>query len=56
MYSDDTKRKLQDIIRGTQIDWQKNNCTATRNFLCRSFETNTKVKKDFEGQSKIKKE
>ena len=23
MYSNDTKRKLQDIIRGAQIDWQK---------------------------------
>lgn len=56
MYSNDTKRKLQDIIRGAQIDWQKNNCTSAHNFLCRSFRTNTKVKKDFDRQTAIKKE
>lgn len=56
MYNDDTKRKLQDIISGAQIDWQKNNCTAAHNFLCRSFRTNTKVKKDFDRQAAIKKE
>ena len=56
MYSDDTKKKLQDIISGTHINWQADNCTAARNFLCASFSTNTTVKKDFDRQSAIKEE
>jgi hypothetical protein len=35
---------------------KKINCTAVRNFLCTSFRTNPKGKKEFDGQSAIKKE
>lgn len=56
MYSDDTKRKLQDIISGAHIDWQTDYCTAARNFLCTGFSPNSTVKKDFDRQSAIKKE
>ena len=56
MYSDDTRKKLQDIINGKHITWQGDTCTAARNFLCSSFSPNTTVKKDFDQQSAIKKE
>ena len=55
MLNDDTRNKIQDIISGTPIHWQTDNCTATRNYLCRSFSPGTTVKKDFEGQLYIKK-
>jgi hypothetical protein len=56
MYSNDTRQKLENIINGIIIEGQADNCTATRNFLCAGFSTNTTVKKDFDKQSKIKKE
>ena len=56
MYSDDTKRKLENIIRGSVIDGVTDNCTATRNFLCTSFSTSTTAKRNFETNSLIKKE
>ena len=55
MLNDDTRNKIQNIISGTPIHWQTDNCTATRNYLCRSFSPGTTVKKDFEGQLYIKK-
>ena len=55
MLNDDTRNKIKDIISGTPIHWQTDNCTATRNYLCRSFSPGTTVKKDFEGQLYIKK-
>lgn len=56
MLNDDTKNKIQDIINGTHISWQADNCTATRNHLCRSFSASTTVKKDFDNRLLIKKE
>jgi Serine/Threonine/Tyrosine Kinase found in polyvalent proteins len=56
MYSDDTRQKLENIIKGVIIEGKKDNCTATRNFLCSSFSTSTTIKKDFDRQSQIKKE
>jgi len=56
MFSDETRNKLQLIIRGTVIEGQGDTCTAVRNHLCASFSTSRMVKKDFEGQSIIKKE
>jgi len=52
----DTKNKIKDIISGTHINWQSNHCTATRNYLCRSFKPGTTVKKEFERNQLIKKE
>ncbi|HZE83824.1 MAG TPA: hypothetical protein VE035_05905 [Puia sp.] len=56
MFSDDTRKKLENIIRGIILEAEEDNCTAARNILCASFRTSTTVKKDFEGQSIIKKE
>jgi hypothetical protein len=56
MYDNETRRQLQNIISGTIIEGGKDNCTAARNHLCKSFSTSTNVKRDFERQSKIKEE
>jgi Serine/Threonine/Tyrosine Kinase found in polyvalent proteins len=56
MYTNDTRKRLEDIIGGIVIEGQEDNCTAARNLLCASFETSTTVKKDFDNQSKIKEE
>lgn len=53
---DDTRKRLEYIVKGIVLEGEKDNCTATRNLLCASFRTSTTVKKDFEGQSRIKKE
>jgi hypothetical protein len=56
MYDNETRGKLQNIISGTIIEGQTDNCTAARNHLCKSFSTSTNVKRNFERQSKIKEE
>lgn len=56
MLSDDTREKLENIVRGIVLEGGKDPCTAARNLLCASFRTSTTVKEDFEGQSIIKKE
>jgi hypothetical protein len=56
MLSNDTRAKLENIIRGIILEGEEDNCTAARNLLCASFRTSTTVKTDFEGQSIIKKE
>ncbi|MDO6432772.1 hypothetical protein Q4E93_19350 [Flavitalea sp. BT771] len=53
---DDTRKRLTDIVKGTVLKGKENNCTAARNLLCASFRTSTTVKKDFEGQSRVKEE
>jgi len=53
---DDTRKKLENIVKGIVLEREEDNCTAARNLLCASFRTSTTVKKDFEGQSRIKKE
>jgi hypothetical protein len=54
MYTNDTRKKLEDIIGGAVIEGEADNCKAARNYLCASFSTSTTIKKDFERQSKIK--
>src|SRR5688572_3102597 len=56
MLNDDTSNKIKDIISGTHINWQTDNCTAARNYLCRSFTPSTKVKTNFQSTQLIKKE
>ena len=56
MLSDDTREKLENIVRGAILEGKADTCTAARNLLCASFRTSTTVKKDFEGQSRIKAE
>jgi hypothetical protein len=53
---DDTRKRLIDIVKGTLLERAEDNCTTARNLLCASFRTSTTVKKDFEGQSRIKAE
>lgn len=54
MLSDDTRKKLENIVRGKVIEGQGDTCTSVRNNLCASFSTSTTVKKDFESQSIVK--
>jgi len=54
MLSDDTRKKLENIVRGIIIEDQADTCTSVRNHLCAGFSTSRSVKKDFEGQSIIK--
>ncbi len=56
MYNDETKRKLENIIRGSLIEGASDHCTAVRNFLCAGFSTSTTVKRDFESKLLVKKE
>ena len=56
MFSNDTRKRLENIVRGIVLEGEADNCTTARNLLCASFRTSTTVKKDFEGQSAIKKE
>jgi hypothetical protein len=53
---DDTRKRLENIVKGTILEGAEDNCTTSRNLLCASFRTSTTVKKDFEGQSRIKTE
>jgi hypothetical protein len=43
-------------LKGIVLEREEDNCTAVRNLLCTSFRTSRTVKKDFEGQSVVKKE
>jgi hypothetical protein len=52
----DTRKKLEDIVKGIVLEREEDTCTAIRNLLCASFRTSTTVKKDFESQSRIKAE
>ena len=56
MFSNDTRKKLENIVGGVVIEGAEDHCTTTRNFLCASFRTSTTVKANFESQSVIKKE
>jgi hypothetical protein len=54
MLSNEIKRKLEDIIQGNVVEESGDACTAARNYLCRSYRTDTTVKNDFEGKQCIK--
>ncbi|UAY52892.1 putative polyvalent protein kinase domain-containing protein [Ferruginibacter albus] len=56
MYNDDTKKELENIVRGSILKGDGNHCTTIRNFLCASFGASTTVKKEFESKLLIKKE
>ena len=51
-----SKQQLQNIISGACITESKSTLHATRNILCSSFATNTKIAKNFEHQQRIKEE
>jgi len=54
MFSDEIRKKLENIVRGIVIEEQGDTCTSIRNILCSGFSTSTTVKKDFESKSIIK--
>lgn len=56
MLSNDTRSKIKNITAGNVIERSKDSCTKIRNYLCKSFQTSTTVKTDFEGKLIIKKE
>ena len=56
MFNDDTRKRLENIVKGIVLEGEEDNCTAVRNLLCGSFRTSTTVKKDFESKSVVKKE
>lgn len=56
MLSNDTRRKLEYIVRGDSLEEETDHCTAARNYLCAGFSTSRTVKKDFERNAIIKKE
>ncbi|MVT10665.1 putative polyvalent protein kinase domain-containing protein [Chitinophaga tropicalis] len=56
MNNNDTRSKLENIIKGTILEGAEDHCTTVRNFLCTSFRTSTTVKRDFENNAIIKEE
>jgi hypothetical protein len=54
MISHGTREQIQNIILGISIEATGDSGKTTRNFLAASYQTSTKVKTDFEGQSIIK--
>ena len=56
MFSNDTRKRLENIVKGIVLEGEEDNCKTVRNLLCASFRTSTTVKEDFEGQSVVKEE
>jgi hypothetical protein len=56
MISDELRKKLQNIVRGTNLKEQEDHCTAIRNLLCGSFEAGPTVKSEFESRAVLKEE
>jgi Serine/Threonine/Tyrosine Kinase found in polyvalent proteins len=56
MFGNDTRKRLENIVKGIVLEGESDSCTAVRNLLCASFRTSTTVKKDFENQLLVKKE
>lgn len=54
MIADETRKKLEDIIRGAGYQEPGNSCTTIRNILSESFETSATVKGAFESRAIIK--
>jgi hypothetical protein len=56
MFGNDTRKRLENIVKGVVLEGESDHCTTVRNLLCASFRTSTTVKKDFENQLRVKKE
>lgn len=56
MISDETRQKLQNIIRGVVLEGEEDHCTAIRNLLSQRFGSSATIKKEFESRSLIKEE
>jgi hypothetical protein len=56
MFGNDTRKRLENIVKGVILEGESDHCTTVRNLLCASFRTSTTVKEDFENQLRVKKE
>jgi len=56
MLPDDTRRRIEDIVRGACLEGQSDHCTTARNFLCGRYPTSTTVKRDFQSKAIVKEE
>ena len=56
MFTNDVRKKLENIIAGISIEEHTDTCTSIRNRLCTSFATSPTTKRDFEGKQLIKEE
>ena len=54
MISDEIRREIQHIVRGTLREGDEDSCSKIRNLLCKSFGTGPTVKKEFESRAIIK--
>jgi hypothetical protein len=54
MISDETREKLQNIIRGELQQGESDSCTAIRNLLCESFGADPTVKSEFASRAIVK--
>lgn len=52
--SDESQKKLQDIVRGALLEGLGDHCTAIRNLLCQSFGTDRTIKNQFESTTVLK--
>ncbi|OZA64388.1 MAG: hypothetical protein B7X72_08985, partial [Sphingobacteriia bacterium 39-39-8] len=56
MLSNDTRIKIENIVKGNVVEGGQDTCTTIRNLLCTSFTSSPTVKKDFESKQLVKKE
>jgi hypothetical protein len=54
MIADETRKKLQDIVRGARLQGQQDHCATIRNLLCQNFGTDPTVKSKFESRTILK--
>ncbi|MEO6963518.1 MAG: hypothetical protein ABIY90_16215 [Puia sp.] len=54
MIADETREKLQNIVRGALLQGQQDHCTTIRNLLSKSFETGPTIKSEFQSRAIIK--
>lgn len=54
MIAHETRKKLQDIIRGALLQGQRDHCTTIRNLLIESFGTSSTVKSEFQSRAILK--
>ena len=54
MIAYETRKKLQDIIRGSLLQGQRDHCTTIRNLLIESFGTSSTVKSEFQSRAILK--
>jgi hypothetical protein len=54
MISDESRKKLQDIVRGAFLEGQRGHCATIRNLLCKSFGTDPTIKSEFESRTILK--